>query len=375
MAASPSAAHIACFIRKKYGWLNRFMASTADALYTITTLAHTSSSVARNSTLSDFSFRAIVTSLGPGQTEPYSSPAPAPRKTVNVRASGQQSSVSRGVGTPASQAGAACVPSSQLPTAAGRLTTVHCSRVLLASSASLRTSCLNTSAAFRVIAEHVEARARGRQQHRATRRAPASKRSLTAASRRSGRLDRHHAFERLPDERQPLRRSPRPRACRASSGSRSRRKSPPLNRPPIITTRPESKLSIARCAASTLVAFESLTNRTPLIDRDRLERMFEPGERLDGLHHRVWRHAGDSRDRRGRHHIAEQVAADQPDRRERHQRVRAVSHRDEGDPSSSRRYSVGARARASASVCGSSALITAQSSSVWFAKILAFAAA
>ena len=51
---------MACFVRKKYGWLNRFIASTAEALYTMTTLQHTRSSVARKSTLSDFSFRAIV---------------------------------------------------------------------------------------------------------------------------------------------------------------------------------------------------------------------------------------------------------------------------------------------------------------------------
>src|SRR5215204_112819 len=57
---------------------------------------------------------------------------------------GQQSSVSRRVGTPASQAGAACVPSSQLPTAQGRLTTVHRSRERF-SSTSFSTSLLNTS--------------------------------------------------------------------------------------------------------------------------------------------------------------------------------------------------------------------------------------
>ena len=36
------------------------MASTAEALYTITTLVHTSSSVAVNRNLSDLSFRAIL---------------------------------------------------------------------------------------------------------------------------------------------------------------------------------------------------------------------------------------------------------------------------------------------------------------------------
>ena len=49
-----------------------------------------------------------------------------------------------------------------------------------------------------------------------------------------------------------------------SAGRRSRR-SPPLNRPPMIGTRRPSKLSMARRADSTLVAFESLTNRMPAI--------------------------------------------------------------------------------------------------------------
>src|SRR5262245_61788451 len=111
MAARPRAAHIACFVRKKYGWLKRFIASTADALYTITTLEQTSSSVARNRTLSDLSFRAIVKGLRHRCREVGGT-------TFAPGASSQQSSVSLRVGTPASQAGAACVPSSQLPTAA-----------------------------------------------------------------------------------------------------------------------------------------------------------------------------------------------------------------------------------------------------------------
>ena len=60
ITARPNAAHMACRMRKKYGWLYRFWASTADALYTMTTLAPTSRRVAMNSTLSDFSFRAIL---------------------------------------------------------------------------------------------------------------------------------------------------------------------------------------------------------------------------------------------------------------------------------------------------------------------------
>src|SRR5512133_166084 len=60
MIATPTAAHIACFTRKRYccsGWSR---AITADALYTITMLAHTSRSVARNRILSDLSFLAIA---------------------------------------------------------------------------------------------------------------------------------------------------------------------------------------------------------------------------------------------------------------------------------------------------------------------------
>ena len=45
---------------RRYGWSNRSSATTADALYTITTLVHTSSSVAVKSNLSDLSFRAIL---------------------------------------------------------------------------------------------------------------------------------------------------------------------------------------------------------------------------------------------------------------------------------------------------------------------------
>src|SRR6186713_1733507 len=53
---------------------------------------------------------------------------------------------------------------------------------------------------------------------------------------------------------------------RAASGSRSCRRSPPLKRPPTMATTPDSKLSIERLAASTLVALESFTNRTPPLE-------------------------------------------------------------------------------------------------------------
>src|SRR5687767_4698245 len=58
------------------------MASTADALYTITTLQQTSSSVARNRILSDLSFRAIVMGLS---RRPYRTARPLPRYRARAR--------------------------------------------------------------------------------------------------------------------------------------------------------------------------------------------------------------------------------------------------------------------------------------------------
>ena len=52
-------------------------------------------------------------------------------------------------------------------------------------------------------------------------------------------------------------------ARRAASGPARSAKSPPLKRPPRMTTSPSPKLSMARRAASMLVAFESFTNCTP----------------------------------------------------------------------------------------------------------------
>ena len=58
-APSPSAAHITCLSRKWYASWYFCWAIMADALYTITTPANTSSTVVTNSTLSDLSFLAI----------------------------------------------------------------------------------------------------------------------------------------------------------------------------------------------------------------------------------------------------------------------------------------------------------------------------
>src|ERR1044071_8252122 len=56
--ASPSTVHSACLVRNRYGWSERSSATTAEALYTITTLAQTTSKVEVKSTLSDLSFLA-----------------------------------------------------------------------------------------------------------------------------------------------------------------------------------------------------------------------------------------------------------------------------------------------------------------------------
>src|SRR2546426_6224817 len=56
----PSTAHMACLTRNIDGLPYRSRVTTAEALYTITMLRHTSSSVARNNTLSDLSFLAIL---------------------------------------------------------------------------------------------------------------------------------------------------------------------------------------------------------------------------------------------------------------------------------------------------------------------------
>ena len=56
----PSAAHMPCFVRKNEGRPVRSMATTADALYTMTMLRPTSRRVAMNNTRSDLSLRAIV---------------------------------------------------------------------------------------------------------------------------------------------------------------------------------------------------------------------------------------------------------------------------------------------------------------------------
>ena len=78
---------------------------------------------------------------------------------------------------------------------------------------------------------------------------------------RFGVDDRHSRRQRRADQRTRFANGDHgPAMCR--SGTARSCKSPPLNLPPTIATTDE-KLSIERAAASTLVAFESLTKRTP----------------------------------------------------------------------------------------------------------------
>ena len=82
---------------------------------------------------------------------------------------------------------------------------------------------------------------------------------------------------------------------------------------------------MARRAASMLVAFESLTNRTPPISRDRLERVLEAGESFDRARHRRGFDAGERRHRRRGEHVRDQVPAEQPDRRRAAPAARALT--------------------------------------------------
>src|SRR5215471_10754533 len=151
----------------------------------MTRLAHTSAMVAVNNSLSDLSFRAIRSKV-------------QPLRARNYPASSQQSSAGRRGKTPTSQTGAACVPSGQLFSASTGLMTAHCSfltcggpslrstlaplraRVAARSTplapsvrrrsrplvGELRHLALEDPSAFRVVAEHVEARTRRREHDR-----------------------------------------------------------------------------------------------------------------------------------------------------------------------------------------------------------------
>ena len=72
---------------------------------------------------------------------------------------------------------------------------------------------------------------------------------------------------------------------------RSLVKSEPLSLPPRMRTIGRSKLSIALSVASTVVAFESLTNATPPHGQDALQPVLEAVERPDGFPDRPGRDA------------------------------------------------------------------------------------
>ena len=224
--------------------------------------------------------------------------------------SGQQSSVGLGrrhqLHRPGQPAFPAASPSPQEPTddcspLTARSRPAPARQLAQLSRFSFAHLLLEPPSALRVVAEHVEARAGRREQHHACRLAPArtrarSRRRTTpprgpsttspSASRTSGL--------RLADRDDRLARAPP--AARAAAA-----RSPPLNRPPMIGTRPRSKLSIDRSADSTFVAFESFTNRTPSTLGDELHRVLEAAERVDRGGHRRRRGAGDRADGRRRH--------------------------------------------------------------------------
>src|SRR2546425_13214256 len=87
--------------------------TTADALYTITTLKPTSRMVVMNNTRSDLSFLAINL---------YSSRVHVPKYHLRERSAVISRPRSK---APASQAGAACVPSGTVLQRDDRLTTAH----------------------------------------------------------------------------------------------------------------------------------------------------------------------------------------------------------------------------------------------------------
>src|ERR1035437_2323390 len=162
--AMPSAAHMLCLMRNRYGLPARSNATTADALYTITMLGPPSSSVAMNSPRSDLSLRAIcVTQAAACRNLPLKlngiPPETMPRTFESIAGSRDQSSVGCGQGhqlrRPGQPAFPAASPSPRKPTD-------DCSRLTRDDSCDL---LLEHPAALRVVVKHVEARARRREQH------------------------------------------------------------------------------------------------------------------------------------------------------------------------------------------------------------------
>ena len=244
-----------------------------------------------------------------------------------MAASSQSSSVRSRGKTPTSQTGAACVPSGQLFSVSTGLMTTHCLSAPAFRSTprpDALTSRLNTRPALGVIHEHVEAGARRRQEHGVARRRPPRTPSARPPPCRPRRARAPPAPAPGESAGRP-RRSRRPTPSAPSARRADRAKSPPLNFPPRITTSPVPKLWMARSADSMLVAFESLTNRTPPISVTGSSACSRPVKPFDRARHRLRLDAGQRRDRRRRRDVRQQMPAEQLDRRQRHQDLLAAA--------------------------------------------------
>ena len=105
-------------------------------------------------------------------------------------------------------------------------------------------------------------------------------------------------------------------ACRLSSGPRKSPKSPPLKRPPRITTSPASKLS-NRAQRRIDVGGLGIVDEADAVDLgDGLQRVLEPREALDSAaSSRSGAIASQRRDGGGREHVCKQMSAQQLHRR------------------------------------------------------------
>ena len=285
--------------------------------------------------------------LQPDRARPETMPGRRSART-GIAVSGQQSSVGLGPRHQLRRPGQPAFPAASPPP---REPTDDCS--LLTRRAPLR------SAASRrhLLLEHAARAPRSRGTCRSSRtparaaprppaspaRTPARPRSSSVAASCTGDGARQrlaHQRPRLADRDDAPSRAPR--AARAAAA-----RSPPLNRPPMIGTSPRSKLSIDRRAASTLVAFESLTNRTPPTSPPSSIACSRPRNASTAARHRRRRRAGDRADRRRRHHVGHQVRPEQVDRR-RAARARVVAARRAVDDPAVRRRPCPRRSRAGA---------------------------
>ena len=243
---------------------------------------------------------------------------------------------------------------------------------------------MNTRPAFRVVPEPVEARARRRQQHDAVgprRLVPASTASLIDAASITGTTSA--SASRTSGAASPIATTARPRDA---SGSRSSRKSPPLNRPPTSATTPTGK-AFDRPARRFDVRRLRVVDEADAADRDpRLHHMLETAEALAARHHRARADAGNGCGRDCCDDVVQHVPAGQLHRRHGNQALRRCRRATDDpvaidekpslvDPSGEKPTRLLAMPSLCAITIGSSALTTAQSSARWFAKMRAFAAA